>query len=120
MLTSDTYVVVSKQHSPCYQQIYAYYDEARSLFTLGLLSLIFPIGLGLIFEIIYTIISLRMKVFPINVNLSKYPEEQAKLRKALKKHKAGVVMYSIAFVITWIAGGYVIVFFLIAWPLFLS
>lgn len=116
--TSDTYVVISKQYSPYYQQISAYYDKARALFTLGLLSLIFPIILGFIFEFIYTIISARMKAFPINVNLSNYPEEQEMLRKALKKHKAGVVMYSIALVITWLLGGCFIVWFLIVWPFF--
>ena len=94
---NTTYVVVSNVHSPHYQQIYGYYRQATGLLVLGILCMI-PF-LGLIFEIIYAIVSALMKEFEIKVNLANYPEEQKMMKQARGRHKAGVIMYCIGLIL---------------------
>ena len=90
-------------YSSYYPQICEYERKATSIFVFGILSLVFCMGIGLIFEIVSIIISSKMKQFrpllekdlPIT-----NPIEIDKLNNAKKKHKTGAILTRVAYGIT--------------------
>ena len=91
-------------HSTYYHQICDYAREVDSFFVFGLLSLIFCMGIGLIFEIICYVKSIQMKKHKVilekGFTLPNYPEEWEKLKSAQAKHKSGYIMFAIGYAIT--------------------
>ena len=90
-------------YSSYYPQICEYERKAISIFTFGILSIIFCMGIGLIFEIINIVLSSKIKQFqPLLANDLPItnPVEIAKLQNAKGKHKVGAILTSIALIIT--------------------
>ena len=100
---TPTNVTTSNGYSTYYPQICEYERQAIGIFVFGILSIIFCMGIGLIFEIIVLIKSGKMKQFqPLmadNLPITD-PVEIDKLQNARKKHKTGAILSSIALVIT--------------------
>ena len=93
----------SNGYSDYYPQICEYERRASGIFVFGILSLIFCMGIGLIFEIICIVKSNKIK--QLYAILSKdlpitNPIEIEKLQNAKRKHKTGSVLASIALIIT--------------------
>ena len=88
-------------YSSYYPQICEYERKAKSLFVFGILSLVFSMGIGLIFEIVGLIISSKVKQFHFEKDLPiTNPIEIDKLNNAKKKHKTGAILTRVAYGIT--------------------
>lgn len=103
--SSATSAVVSG-HSAYYHQICDYSREVNSFFVFGLLSLIFCMGIGLIFEVICFIKGMKMKKYQNllakDFTLDDYPEEWEKLKGAQAKFKSGYLMFAIGVCVTFV------------------
>ena len=97
---------VASTHSTYYHEICDYSRDVNGLFVLGLLSLIFCMGIGLIFEIIFLVKSIQTKkyqaLFDKDFALPDYPDEWEMLKSAQAKAKSGAIMYAIAAAITFL------------------
>ena len=101
--TPNVNVTTSNGYSTYYPQICEYERQATGIFVFGLLSIIFCMGIGLIFEIINIVKSCKMKQFqPLMANDLPItnPVEIEKLQNARRKHKTGAILSSIALIIT--------------------
>jgi hypothetical protein len=101
--TPNVNVTTSNGYSTYYPQICEYERQATGIFVFGLLSIIFCMGIGLIFEIINIVKSCKIKQFqPLMANDLPItnPIEIEKLQNAKKKHKTGEKLSSIALIIT--------------------
>ena len=90
-------------YSSYYPQICEYERKATSILVFCILSLVFCMGIGFIFEIVSIIISSKMKQFlPLSEKDLPItnPIEIDKLNNAKRKHKTGAILSSIALVIT--------------------
>lgn len=86
--------------SEYYPKLCEYSSNATKIFVFGILSLIFCMGIGIIFEIISIVISVKInKPFEHGDKLTN-PVEIAMYNTARSRHKAGAIMSSIALVIT--------------------
>ena len=103
-ISSSETVNVTNGHSAYYHQICDYARDVNSIFVFGLLSLLFCMGIGLIFEIICCVKALQMKKYQTilakDFSLPDYPEEWEKLKSAQAKRKSGAIMFSIGFSVT--------------------
>ena len=94
----------TSSHSAYYHQICDYVRDSSSIFVFGLLSLIFCMGIGLIFEIIYYAKEKDMKKYQAilakDFTLSDYPYEWEMLKSARAKHASGATMFSIGVCVT--------------------
>lgn len=97
---------VASTHSTYYHEICDYSRDVNSIFVLGLLSLIFCMGIGLIFEIICFVKGNQMKKYQALLDkdfaLPDYPDEWEMLKSAQAKAKSGAIMYAIAVAITFL------------------
>lgn len=102
--SSATSSVVSS-HSAYYHQICDYARDVNSFFVFGLLSMLFCMGIGLIFEIICLIKGTAMQktyqsILAKDFALPDHPDEWEKFRNAQAKHKSGSIMFAIGFGVT--------------------
>lgn len=96
-------VTTSNGFSDYYYQICEYERSAGSFFVFGILSIIFCMGIGVIFEIICVVKSIKIKQFQalmVNDLPITNPVEIEKLQNARKKHKVGTILAAIALIIT--------------------
>ena len=96
--TSPT--ATSNVFSAYYPELCAYSSNATKMFVFGILSLIFCMGIGIIFEIINIVISVKIKKPFEHGDKLTNPVEIAMYNTARSRHKAGAIMSSIALVIT--------------------
>lgn len=86
--------------SPYYPELQQYASRATQMLVFGILSIVFCLGIGLIFEIIALIISAKIgKPFAHADELTN-PVEIAMYNKARSRHKIGATLASIALIIT--------------------
>ena len=86
--------------SPYYPELQQYAGRATQLLIFGILSIVFCLGIGLIFEIIAIIISAKIgKPFAHADELTN-PVEIAMYNKARSQHKIGAILSSVALIIT--------------------
>lgn len=102
--SSSEVIKVASGHSAYYHQICDYARDVNSFFVFGLLSLIFCMGIGLIFEIICIVKGWQMKKYQALLNkdfaLPDYPDEWEMLKSAQAKAKTGAIMFSIGYSVT--------------------
>ena len=86
--------------SAYYPELCTYSSNATKMFVFGILSLIFCMGIGIIFEIIAITISIKIKKPFEHGDKLTNPVEIAMYNTARSRHKAGATMASIALIIT--------------------
>lgn len=89
------------QHTSMYPQIRAFSDEAKTLYVLGILSIVLCLGIGIIFEIIYMIKYKKVKR-PDRSQIQD-PYELGEFDASAKKLDTSRKLWTIAWIITGIA-----------------
>lgn len=86
--------------SEYYPELCEYSSRATKIFVFGILSLIFCMGIGIVFEIICLALSFKIKKPFEHRDKLITPAEIAMCDKAISRHKSGAIMSSIAVIIT--------------------
>ena len=86
--------------SKYYPELCTYSSNATKIFVLGILSLIFCMGIGIIFEIISIVISAKVKKPFEHGDKLTNPIEISMYNTAKSRHKIGAILSSVALVIT--------------------
>ena len=92
---------LNTQHTSMYPQIRAFSDDVKTLYVLGILSIVLCLGIGLIFEIAYMIKFKKVKR-PDRSQIHD-PYEIGEFDAAVKKLETSRKLWSIAWIITGIA-----------------
>ena len=97
---TTTTATVGGGFSEYYPELSLYHSRATKILVFGILSIIFCMGIGLIFEIITIILSAKIKnVFPHGDKLTN-PIEIAMYNTASSRHRVGSILSAIALLIT--------------------
>ena len=90
----------SNVFSNYYPELSEYLSLSTKLYVFGILSLIFCMSIGLIFEIICIVVSAKIKKMFEHGDKLTNPIEIAMYNKAKSRHKTGAILFCIAFLIT--------------------